>query len=696
MRTWAKGSRPAALLAVGVMAFTGNGAALADTDGGHSIGGGNQVAAPITLPVDISGNAIGVLGKAEGQSRGGAFAEGGSGGVGGNRTDGHGSVLGGNQVTAPVTAPINACGTAIAVLGNAQADCEGGARAVRGGSGGSGGAGGNRTDGRSSVGGGNQVTAPVTAPINACGNTIAIFGEAVAGCKGGSQAASGGGGGRGGAGGNRTSGTSSVLGGTQAVAPITAPVNLCGNSAAAVGRAFSGCTGGAKAKEAGHKNGKRPQGAGGNDTDGRFGAGSGNQVIAPIAAPVNLCGNAVGNAAAACEGGATVARGAGGQGAGGNTTSGRSGVLSGTQAVAPITAPANVCGNTVGLVGKAFAGCPGGAKVAGGAGGRGAGGNRTDGRHGVLSGTQAVAPITAPVNVCGNSAAVLGEGETACKGGAKVAGDLHSGVGGNRTSGRSGVLAGTQAVAPIVAPANVCGNSAAVLGDAAAGCLGSAKAGGGNGHGYGRPGGGHGGWHGGKAVPVRQSSGLLSVLPLSPSVGGKAAKTDMGRAKLPASSLPVVTDARNTMGLPAAIPHRTPAFGEGMPVVGALPEAGRLPVVPGGLTDLPTAPVAHQASHSAAHHGPAKGKAPKAHGKAAAPQAEAGPLQPVAQLAEGTPVASAVQALPMGNVGLMSAEQPTGVTGMNAGSLLALAIGTMFAASATLFALTRRFRLGRK
>lgn len=42
-------------------------------------------------------------------------------------TSGDGSILGGNQVIAPITAPINACGNALAVLGLAGAECRGGA-----------------------------------------------------------------------------------------------------------------------------------------------------------------------------------------------------------------------------------------------------------------------------------------------------------------------------------------------------------------------------------------------------------------------------------------------------------------------------------------------------------------------------------------------------------------------------------------
>lgn len=45
------------------------------------------------------------------------------------RTDGSGSVLGGNQVVAPISIPINVCGNAVAVIGIAGAGCKGGAKA---------------------------------------------------------------------------------------------------------------------------------------------------------------------------------------------------------------------------------------------------------------------------------------------------------------------------------------------------------------------------------------------------------------------------------------------------------------------------------------------------------------------------------------------------------------------------------------
>ncbi|KAB8196555.1 DUF320 domain-containing protein [Nonomuraea phyllanthi] len=670
MRTWAKASTPAALLAVAVMSFTGSGTALADTSGDGSVGGGNQVNLPISLPIDISGNSVAAVGSSEASSHGGATVVN-KGGIPDNRTSGDGSVLGGNQVNAPISAPVNACGNAVSLIGRSDAGCKGGSTVVNKGKGG---AGGNRTSGNGSVLGGNQITAPISAPINACGNAVAIFGDATAGCEGGAKVRNTGTG----AGGNRTSGRGSVLGGNQVIAPISAPVNICGNSVAVVGHAFSGCKGGSSVTNDGGRHGyHRAKGSTGNDTDGRFGVGSGNQIVAPISLPVNVCGNAVGNAAAGCEGGTKVVNSGGGSGAGGNRTSGNGSVLGGNQIVAPITAPINVCGNAVAVLGHAFAGCKGGAKVTNG--GSGAGGNRTSGNGSVLGGNQIIAPITAPINVCGNAAAVIGRSEAHCKGGAKAG---KTGGGGNRTSGNGSVLGGNQIVAPITAPINVCGNAVAVLGDAAAGCLGGAN--------VGRPGHGGPGGYGHFAASMKQTKqakrGALPMLPSVPALGGlqNVAGSAQQAHGVPqqlqdvTGSLPLVGDASRTLGLPS------------LPELPGLPAQAQTPAQPKHVPAKPK-------------HVPAKPKKNRVSSHAARPSASGGAvsvLEPATGLVSSTPVGGAVtsaaRGLPVGGLGLMSAEQPAGVTGLNSGSLLALALGAMFAASAALFGATRRFRFGRK
>lgn len=44
-----------------------------------------------------------------------------------NETSGNGSILGGTQVIAPISVPVNVCGNAVAVVGIASAQCKGGA-----------------------------------------------------------------------------------------------------------------------------------------------------------------------------------------------------------------------------------------------------------------------------------------------------------------------------------------------------------------------------------------------------------------------------------------------------------------------------------------------------------------------------------------------------------------------------------------
>jgi hypothetical protein len=332
-------------------------------------------------------------------------------------TNGDGSVLGGNQIHAPVSAPVDVSGNAVDAVGHALAGSTGGASVRNNGDGG-----GQRTSGRHSVGGGNQVDAPISVPVNACGNAVAIFGQALAGCEGGAKVDNSGGGG--GGGGQRTSGDHSVLGGNQVNAPISAPVNVCGNAAALLGDAVAGCKGGAKVTNGGGYQGGYNDGGygygdggyggygdGGQRTSGRHGVGGGNQVNAPISAPVNVCGNAIGNAVAGCEGGAKVGNG-GGYSHGGRHTSGDHSILGGNQVTAPVRAPVNVCGNAVAVLGDAAAGCAGMLPSAGGH----ISGGRTSGHHSIGGGNQVTAPVSAPVNVCGNAAAVVGQAYGSCGG----------------------------------------------------------------------------------------------------------------------------------------------------------------------------------------------------------------------------------------------------------------------------------------
>jgi len=231
------------------------------TNGVGSILGGNAVSVPVNAPVDICGNAVGLIGSALGACQGGASVSGGSGSGSSSGTtqitNGAGSIGGGNAVSVPVNAPVDACGNAV---GNAAAHCRGGA-SVGGSSDRTVNPGGPRTNadpadpagsagsgttqisnGRDSIAGGNEVSAPINLPVNLCGNAVALLGQSEAACAGGSYVTdAGGAGGAGGSGTTQiTDGRDSIAGGNAISAPINAPINVCGNSVAVLGSALSG------------------------------------------------------------------------------------------------------------------------------------------------------------------------------------------------------------------------------------------------------------------------------------------------------------------------------------------------------------------------------------------------------------------------------------------------------------------------
>ncbi len=167
MRTWVKSTSRAALVAAGALAigaaFGPGTAGAAAFGGGHDgkvtmessgnfgLLNGNQVYAPISIPIDVCGNAIAVAGLAGAQCEGGASvsshrSHGGYAADPGYRTagawdgggwdDGKGvdmrssgnfGIANGNQLYIPISVPVEVCGNAVAVLGLAQAQCKGGA-----------------------------------------------------------------------------------------------------------------------------------------------------------------------------------------------------------------------------------------------------------------------------------------------------------------------------------------------------------------------------------------------------------------------------------------------------------------------------------------------------------------------------------------------------------------------------------------
>jgi hypothetical protein len=150
---------------------------------------GNDVNAPVSAPIDVCGVAVALLGGANAGCEGGAATNTviGDGAIGGSDNGNAGviSALSGNNVNAPVSVPVSVCGVSGAVAGFANSGCKGGAASntvIQGAGGGSD----NGNAGGAAIGSGNNVNVPVSVPVDVCGISVALAGFSNAGCQGGS------------------------------------------------------------------------------------------------------------------------------------------------------------------------------------------------------------------------------------------------------------------------------------------------------------------------------------------------------------------------------------------------------------------------------------------------------------------------------------------------------------------------------
>ncbi|CAL9496633.1 hypothetical protein SUDANB121_03367 [Nocardiopsis dassonvillei] len=198
-------------------------------------------------------------------------------------TNGSGGIGSGNQVVVPVDIEAGLCGNSLAILGISAAKCTQVSEVLYEASGQGGGA---STDGSGGVASGNQIIIPVDAAIDACGNAVAVGGISKAECVEVVEVLEE----ESGNGTYSTSGSGGVASGNQIVVPVDAAINICGNSVAILGGASSKCTTIINIIQAAPENEGAPEAS----TDGSGGVASGNQVIVPVDAAVDICGNAVG------------------------------------------------------------------------------------------------------------------------------------------------------------------------------------------------------------------------------------------------------------------------------------------------------------------------------------------------------------------------------------------------------------------
>ncbi|MGW5051215.1 beta strand repeat-containing protein, partial [Actinokineospora sp. NPDC004072] len=451
-------------------------------DGADETLAGNVVRLAYSLPIDVSGNAVAVADDAEvtSTSRQTAINE------GDVTTAGDDGVFSGNVFAAHGATPVQATGNAASLGGTASSTAASDSAATAGGA--------IKTSGVDSVAGGDAGGIPVAVPVRASGNTITKFGIAESASTASSSAH---------AGDEKpdlfrvptyiqTDGNEGATGSGNGVqAPVSGPVALDCNGLGELGNTDAQC-----------QTGSTTSAGGGTRTFGDNSVASGIAGTAPVVLPVQGQGNC-GALAGNCD---TAGENVTASEAGGDTyTRGHDSVLGGSSLSAPVAGPVDLCGNVAGAGGLAAAGCGNTSTTK-------AGGNTgTTGDDSVFGGTNGSVPVAFPVEGLGNVAGAVGDGETsvredkvatagggnntndeAATGGANlvtvpVAGPVQAfgngaGVGGNtesqldgqtdvtaggpsRAKGTLGTLSGNIAQAPVTMPAQAFGSGATLGGN---------------------------------------------------------------------------------------------------------------------------------------------------------------------------------------------------------------------------------------
>jgi len=405
-----------------------------ETSGGDFLAG-NVVDLDYALPIQITGNAISGLGDASSESTATQDAS----ATGDIVTDGSDGALGGNVVAGQAATPLQITGNAIAGGGNAETDSQAETTGTAGGS--------ILTSGSGSAGGGNVAGMPVAVPLELNGNAISGLGAAESESESSANATAGAereglygvptyietSGGEQGMAGSAEAGSGGLLAGNVAQAPLSGPALLCGNAGAAAGTANADCT-----------SESETQAGGGNRSTGAGGALSGTIAQSPVALPVEGFGNAVagvGDVEAAADN--TVESTAGGDA----YTRGHDSLGSGSVVAPSASGPVDVFANTVAGAGAATSTASHDAEATSG------GNSGTTGDNSLVGGNMSTNPVALPVESFGNGGAAAGTVDTAAEE-TKVS----TSGGGSNTDDDNGALASNLVSTPVAGAAQAFGN----------------------------------------------------------------------------------------------------------------------------------------------------------------------------------------------------------------------------------------------
>jgi hypothetical protein len=234
MKTWVRKTLSVGVLAAGALLFAPAAAQAGvsqHSSDNNGVANGTQIVAPISIPVSAVGNAIGVAGEANAAGSGANWLAESGGGAAQHSSD-HNGALNGTQAYLPIDLPVTVAGNAVALLGEANAAGAGqngrhteSARTETTTDGGQ------HSSGNNGAAHGTQLYAPVDVPINLCGNAISLLGEAnaQAGCGNAHVGPESGGAAQ------HSSDNNGALSGTQAYAPVSIPLTIAGNAIGVAG-----------------------------------------------------------------------------------------------------------------------------------------------------------------------------------------------------------------------------------------------------------------------------------------------------------------------------------------------------------------------------------------------------------------------------------------------------------------------------
>lgn len=194
------------------------------------------------------------------------------------------------------------------------------------------------------------------------------------------------------------------------------------------------------------------------NTDGSNGTASGSQAVLGATLPITIGGNGISVIGDSSSTGSSNTGGSGGSSPSAST-GGTNSLLGGTHGVADADVPVTVGGNAISVLGDSSSD---GSPFAGESGSGDAGSTSTSGKDGILGGSEVVADPSAPVTVGGNAVSVVGDSSTT---GSDSSTPATGGSPAAFTTGDDAVLGGTQLVTGADAPVTLGGNAVSVIGD---------------------------------------------------------------------------------------------------------------------------------------------------------------------------------------------------------------------------------------